>query len=111
MEVSGGDHGVWDGGGGEGDGEVELAKQGRHLAPAHQAPLRVLHQHVPEHDGDQGPHAGRGDRHPDEVPEDLTREVPVLLRGQGDQDGPRGHGQAQCWAVGQSVSGKDQSYH
>ena len=45
-EVPGLDHGVEEDGGGEGDGEVQLAIEGRHLAPRHKPPVRVLHQHV-----------------------------------------------------------------
>ena len=45
-EVPGLHHHVEEGGGGEGDGEVELAIEGGHLAPGHQPPVRVLDQHM-----------------------------------------------------------------
>ena len=46
AEVPGLHHHVGEGGGGEGDGEVQLAIEGGHLAPRHQPPVRVLNQHV-----------------------------------------------------------------
>ena len=46
AEVPGLHHGVCEGGGGEGDGEVELAIERGHLAPRHQPPVRILHQNM-----------------------------------------------------------------
>ena len=46
AEVPGLHHHVGEGGGGQGDGEVQLAIQGGHPAPRHQPPVRVLHQHM-----------------------------------------------------------------
>ena len=43
AEVPGLDHDVEEGGDGEGEGEVQLAIERGHLAPRHQAPVRVLH--------------------------------------------------------------------
>ena len=46
AEVPGLHHGVCEGGGGEGDGEVELAIERGHLAPRHKPPVRILHQNM-----------------------------------------------------------------
>ena len=46
AEVPGLDHGVEEGGDGEGDGEVQLAIEGGHPPPRHQPPVRILYQHV-----------------------------------------------------------------
>ena len=51
----------------------------------------------PEHDGDDGPGAGGHDREADEVPEDVTGQVPGpwVTRGQRRDNEARGDGQPQ----------------